>query len=66
MLTAILVTFVLKGEQPPRGISASRLAMNKIPTATPMFSGLNVSMVLSVTLPNEIGSQKSKLVAENL
>jgi len=48
----------------PRGISSSRLARNKIPTATRMFSGLNVSMVLSVTLPDEIRSQKSKMAAE--
>jgi len=36
MLKVIFVTFVLKGEvkQPTRGISASRLARNKIPTAT--------------------------------
>jgi len=37
MLKVILVTFVLKGvgvKLPPRGISASRLARNKIPTGS--------------------------------
>jgi len=70
MLKFILVTFVMKGgggvKLPPRGISASRLARNKIPTATPMFSGSNVSMVLSLTLSDETGSQKSKMAAEIL
>jgi len=37
----------------PQGISASRLARNKIPMATPIFLGSNFSTVLSVTLPNE-------------
>jgi len=56
---------VLKGVKLlPRGISASRLARNKIPMATPMFSGSNFSMVLSITLPDETGSQKSKMAAE--
>jgi len=66
MLKVILVTFVLKGvgETTPRGISASRLARNKISTATHIFSGLNISMVLSVTLPDETGSQKSKMATE--
>jgi len=65
MLKVILVTFVLKrGKTTPRGISASRLARNKIPTATPMFSGSNFSMVVSVTLPDKTGSQKSKMAAE--
>jgi len=66
MLKVILVTFVLKGEVklPPRGISASRLARNKILTATPMFLGSNFSMVLSVILTDETGSQKSKMAAE--
>jgi len=65
MLKVILVTFVLKGgKTTPRGISASRLARNKIPTATPMFSGSNLSTVLSVTLPDETGSQKSTMVAK--
>ena len=49
---------------PPRCISASRLERNKILTATPMFSGSNFSMVLSATLPDETGSQKSKMAAE--
>jgi len=67
MLKVILVTFVLRGVKlPPRGISASRLARNKIPTATPMFLGSNFSMVLSVTLPDETGSQKFKMAAELL
>jgi len=66
MLKVILVTFVLKGGDKitPRGIPASRLTKNKIPTATPMFLGTNFSMVLSVTLPDETGSQKSKMAAE--
>jgi len=67
MLKVILVTFVLKGQRvklPPRGISAYRLARNKIPTATPWFSGSNFSMVLSVTLPHETGSQKFKMAAD--
>jgi len=55
MLKVILVTFMLKGagKTTPRGISASKLARNTIPTATP---GSNFSMVLSVTLPGETGS----------
>jgi hypothetical protein len=40
------------------------VVMNTIPTATPMFSGSYFSMVLSVTLPDETGSQKSKMAAE--
>jgi len=52
------------GKTTPRGISASRLAKNKIPTGTPMFSRSNVSMLLSVTLPDETGSQKSKMAVE--
>jgi len=65
MLKVIFVPFVLKwGETTPRDISASGLARNKIPTAIPMFSGSNFLMVLSVTLPDEIGSQKSKMAAE--
>jgi len=54
------------GKTTPRGISASRLARNEILTATPMFSASNISMVLSVTLPDETGSQKSKMAAESL
>ena len=49
------------GKTTPRCISAYRLAMNKIPTATFIFSGSNFSMMLSVTLPDETGSQKSKM-----
>jgi len=66
MLKVILVTFVLRWgvKLPSRGISASRLARNKIPTATHMFPGSNVSIVLSVTLPDETGRQKSKMAAE--
>jgi len=65
LLKVILVMSVLKGgKTTPRGFSASRLARNKIPTATPMFSGSNFSTVLSVTLPEETGSQKSKMAAE--
>ena len=43
MLKVILLTFVLKGggKTTLRCISASRLAWNKIPTATLMFSQLN-------------------------
>ena len=69
MLTVILLTFVLKGgggKLPPSDISASRLARNKIPTATPMFSGSNFSMVLLVTLSDQTGSQKSKMAAEKM
>jgi len=51
---------------PLRSIWASRLCRNKIPTATPMFSESNFPMVLSVTLPDETGSQKSKMAAEIL
>jgi len=50
------MTFVLKGEggkTTPRDISGSRLARNNIPTATPMFSGSNVSTVLSGTFSDE-------------
>jgi len=64
MLKVILVTFVLKGRRvklPRRGISASKIARNKIPTATPMFSG---SMVLSKALQDENESQKFKMAAE--
>jgi len=48
----------------PRGISASRLARNKIPTATPMFLGSNFSIGRSVALPDVTRSQKSKMAAE--
>jgi len=62
MLKVILVTFMLNGgKTTPRGFSACRLARNKISTAIPMFSGSNFSVVLSVTLPDETGSQKSKM-----
>ena len=54
------------GELPHRCISASRLTRYKISTATSMFSGLNFSMVLSVTLPDETGSQKPKMAAEKM
>jgi len=54
------------GKLPLRGISVSRLARNKNPKDAPMFSGSNFSMVLSVTLPDETGSQKFKMVAEIL
>jgi len=62
ILTVILVTFVLKGggKTIPMGISASRLAKNKMSTATPMFSGSNVSMVLLKTLPDETGCQNPR------
>ncbi len=50
---------------PQQGISASRLARNTIPAATPMFWGSNFSMGLSVTLSDETGSQKSKMAAGN-
>jgi len=61
----ILVTFVLNIlNYPNRGISASKIARYKIPTATSMCSGSNFSKVLSVTLPYETGSQKSKIAAE--
>jgi len=52
------------GKTTPRGISSSRLARNKIPTAAPMFSGSNCSMMLPITLPDETGSQKSEMAAE--
>jgi len=66
MLKVVLVTFVLRrGKTTPRGIAASRLAWNKIPPATPMFLALNyLLLVLSVTLPDETSSQKSKMTAE--
>ena len=50
----------------PSGVSQvlDYIVMNKIPTATPMFSGSYFSMVLSVTLPDETGSQISKMAAE--
>jgi len=67
MLKVILVTFVLRAERVklhPRDITASRLDRNKIQTATPMFSRLNFSMMLSETLPDKTGSQKSKMAAE--
>ena len=51
---------------PPRCISASKLARNEIPTATPMFLGSNCSIVLSVKLPDGTGSQKSKMAAEKM
>ena len=52
-------------EKVPQGISASRLARNTIPTATPMFLGSNFSLGLSATLSDETGSQKSKMAAGN-
>ena len=67
MLKVISLTFVLKGvggKTTPRCISASRLARNKIPTATLIFSGSNFSIMLSVTLPDETESQKSKMAAD--
>ena len=69
MLKVILLTFVLKVRVKPyprRCFSASRLAGNTIPTATPMFSRSKFSMALSVTLPDETGSQKSKMAAEQI
>ena len=62
MLKVILLTSVLRGgvKLPPRCISASRLARNDIPTTNPMFSRSTFSMALSVTLPDETGSQKSR------
>ena len=66
MLKVISLTFVWKGVKLSPGVS--RLLdysyRNNIPTATPMFSGSNFSMELSVTLPDETGSQKSKMAAE--
>jgi len=52
------------GKTTPRGISASRLARNKIPTASPMFSGSNILVMLLVTLADETESRKSKMAAE--
>ena len=52
-----------EGKTTPRCISASRLDENKSPTATPMFLESTFSMVLSVTLPDKTGSQKSKIAA---
>ena len=52
------------GKTTPTCISASRLARNKIPTATPIFLGSNFSMALSVTLLDETSSQKSKMAVE--
>jgi len=67
MLKFILMTFVLKGGvKLPPGISASRLARNKIPTANPHVFGSYFLMVLSVKLPDETGSQKSKMAADIL
>ena len=48
----------------PLSNSAIRRDRNIIPLSTPMFSGSNVSMLLSETLPDETGSQKSKMAAE--
>ena len=56
---------VIRRKKYPQGISASRLARNTIPTATPMLSGSNFSMGLSVTLSDKTGSQKSKMAAGN-
>jgi len=55
---------LLKTASSPTSL-VSRLAGDKLPTATPdrMFSGSNFSMVLSVTLPDQTGSQKCKLAA---
>ena len=50
-------------QNPGYATAASRLARNKIPTATPMFSGSNLSIMLSVGLLDETGSQKSKMAA---
>jgi len=52
--------FVEGGLNYPRGISASRLAKNKIPTAIPMFSGSNLSMVPSVTHPDQMKSRNPR------
>jgi hypothetical protein len=48
----------------PQGISGSILVRNTIPMATPVFSESHDSLLLSVTLSYETGSQKSKMVAE--
>jgi hypothetical protein len=39
-------------ELPPRVISSYMLDRNEIPTATPLFSGINFSMVPNSTSPD--------------
>ena len=68
MLKVILLTFVLNGgagcKTTPRRISAYTLARNEIPTVTHVLLGSNYSMVQLVSLPDETGSQKSKMASE--
>ena len=48
----------------PPSNSAIRRDRNRISVSTPMLSRARITMVLSVTLPNETGSHKSKMSAE--
>ena len=51
---------------PPSNLAAIQRDKNIIPVSIPMFSGARISMVLSVTLPNETGSPKTQMAAEIL
>jgi len=66
MLKVIFVTFMLKGGlKLPLGVSQPLDQLEtKFQRLPFMFSGSNFSMVLPVTLPDETGSQKSKMAAE--
>jgi len=64
MIILVIDVCVVGGKTIPKGIWGSKLARNKIPTATAIFSRSNISMVPSVTPPDETGSQKSKMAAE--
>ena len=55
---------MLRGGKLYPQVYASRLAINKIPMATPMCLWSNFSMVLSVTLPDRTASHTSKMAAE--
>ena len=53
----------LGGKITPQHISGSSAAIDEIPTAIPMFSGMPDSTVLHATSPEVVFSCKSKMVA---
>ena len=63
MYSRFFTTDFTQGEVklPPTCFSGSRLARNKIPAATPPFSGTRNSKVLLRILPDVTGSGKSKM-----
>ena len=53
-----------RGGNTPRGISSSMPPRDEIPTATPMFSGMNFSMVYVSTSHHALFYRKFKMAAE--